>query len=205
MFAYVGLGGLESYLPSVHGQLSPVWYPLGLRGQNRDRRAPRLALSRHLDRLPSLAQGIGHLILAVLTGLVVWGLWVGLDGHYPALPFLGTRVGFDVEVLESRPALGVHRGEDAGIGRPRPADRRAFLEVVLDALADRPRFSEGPDRTGHADGRRGHFGRCLPWCIRNGCRQSSREHSGRGCSGRPDRSPPAWSATPRPTSPWGST
>ena len=36
----------------------------------------------------------------MLLGLVVWGLWVGLDGHYPALPFLGKRAGFDVGSLD---------------------------------------------------------------------------------------------------------
>src|SRR5271166_4880589 len=29
MFAYIGLGGLEPYLPAVDGQPSPTWYPLG--------------------------------------------------------------------------------------------------------------------------------------------------------------------------------
>jgi CAAX prenyl protease-like protein len=34
-------------------------------------------------------------MLAVLAGLLVWGLWIGLDGHYPMFPFLGDRVGFN--------------------------------------------------------------------------------------------------------------
>ena len=35
----------------------------------------------------------------MLSGVVVWALWIGLDGHYPALPFLGKRGGFDVDAL----------------------------------------------------------------------------------------------------------
>ena len=45
----------------------------------------------------------------MLIGLVVWGLWIGLDGRYPALPFLGKRAGFDVDALDPGRALGVHR------------------------------------------------------------------------------------------------
>ena len=56
-----------------------------------------LAVSRHLDRLPAAAQRGSPCSWRSLLGLVVWALWVGLDGHYPELPFLGKRVGFDVE------------------------------------------------------------------------------------------------------------
>jgi CAAX prenyl protease-like protein len=98
MFAYVGLGGLESYLPSVHGQPSPLWYPLAY--------AAKLVIvamlawhyrATWIDFRPW--PGRSTLVLAVLVGLIVWGLWIGLDGRYPALPFLGTRAGFDLEAL----------------------------------------------------------------------------------------------------------
>jgi uncharacterized protein len=99
MFAYVGLGGLESYLPSVHGQPSPVWYPLAYAAKTVivailiwHYRATWIDF-RPWPRAWALA-------LAVLMGLVVWGLWIGLDGRYPALPFLGTRAGFDVAALD---------------------------------------------------------------------------------------------------------
>ena len=142
MFAYVALGGLESYLPVEGGQPSPLWYPLAY--------GVRVVLVAALcwwyratwsdfrpwPKAPAL-------ILAVLVGLVVWGLWVGLDGHYPALPFLGKRGGFDFETLAPQLAPGVHRGENAGTGDSRPARRRALLAVISDPLADRPRFSQG--------------------------------------------------------------
>ena len=98
MIAYVGLGGLESYLPSIHGQPSPFWYPLAY--------AAKLLivtiLAWHYRATWSDFRPwpkISALALAVLLGVVVWGLWIGLDGRYPALPFLGTRAGFDLEAL----------------------------------------------------------------------------------------------------------
>ncbi len=97
MFAYVALGGLESYLPSTNGQPSSFWYPLAYT-------AKALAVAvlawnyratwADLRPWPSVTA----LVLGALTGIVVWGLWIGLDGWYPTLS-LGKRVGFDVGVL----------------------------------------------------------------------------------------------------------
>ena len=94
MFAYVALGGLEGYLPQVDKQPSPSWYPISY--------AVRFAIVaalawwyretwKDLRPFPS----IGSLALAILTGLLVTGIWVGLDGHYPSLPFLTQRTSFD--------------------------------------------------------------------------------------------------------------
>jgi len=41
----------------------------------------------------------GATMLGAGIGLLVWGMWIGLDGRYPPLPFLGKRVGFDAGVL----------------------------------------------------------------------------------------------------------
>ena len=88
MFAYVALGGLESYLPQVDRQPSPSlvsdrlcreivvvaalawWYRYDLEGS--------AALPEHSGVSP----------WPTLTGLLVTGLWVGLDGLYPSLPFM---------------------------------------------------------------------------------------------------------------------
>jgi CAAX prenyl protease-like protein len=98
MIAYVALGALESYLPSNDGQPSPVWYPLAYTA-----RVVVVALVAWRYRAtwsdfrpwPSAAATA----LAVLIGMIVWGLWVGLDSLYPALPFLSTRVAFDLSVM----------------------------------------------------------------------------------------------------------
>ncbi len=51
---------------------------------------------RDLAPLP----GVRSLALATVLGLVVTALWVGLDGHYPTFAVLGTRTGFDPNVLK---------------------------------------------------------------------------------------------------------
>ena len=94
MFAYVTLGGLEGYLPQLDSHPSPTWYPTAY--------ALRVVIVaatvwyyrsiwKDLRPFPSFAS-IG---LAVITGLLVTVLWVGLDGLYPIFPFLGKRVSFD--------------------------------------------------------------------------------------------------------------
>jgi uncharacterized protein len=94
IFAYVGLTALEGYLPQGQGQPSPLWYPLGY--------AAKVAIvgllawrfrSTWRDFLP--APNFTKLSLGVLVGLVVWALWIGLDGHYPTFPFLGGRTEFN--------------------------------------------------------------------------------------------------------------
>ena len=106
MFVYVALSSLEGYLPKVDKQPSPTWYPLAY--------AAKFVIvgllawwyrSTWKDFRPF--PGAGSLVLAALTGLVVTGLWVGLDGFYPALPFLSSqRVGFDPTRLAPGPRWG---------------------------------------------------------------------------------------------------
>ena len=89
MFAYVGLSSLEGYLPQVMDKPSPTWYPIAY--------AAKLVVVAALawyfrvtwrDFRP--APTPGKVMLGVLTGLFVCLAWVGLDGHYPAMPsFLG--------------------------------------------------------------------------------------------------------------------
>ncbi len=114
MFAYVALGGLEGYLPRVGSQPSPTWYPIAYAA----RVAVVAALAWHYretwkDLRP--APGFLGLLLAIATGLLVIVLWVGLDGHYPDLPFLGKRGQFDPSVMSQGARLGFYAARLAGL------------------------------------------------------------------------------------------
>jgi CAAX prenyl protease-like protein len=99
IFAYVALSALENYLPRAGGAPSPVWYPIAYT-------AKLVVVSflawwyrstwRDLRPAPSYRT----LGLAVITGLLVCAIWIGLDGRYPMFRFLGTRVGFGADALE---------------------------------------------------------------------------------------------------------
>jgi CAAX prenyl protease-like protein len=97
------------------GAVSPVWYPLAYAAKVVIVSAivwSCRASWRDLAPRPSL----GSLALAVVVGLAVIAAWVGLDGRYPALPFLGgRRASFDPTVL-------------------RPAARAGFLAVRMFGL-----------------------------------------------------------------------
>ncbi|SIO46134.1 hypothetical protein SAMN05444166_4928 [Singulisphaera sp. GP187] len=98
MAGFLAITTLEGYLPLVAGQPNPTWYPIlyavkvvavtalvwACRSTWRDL-AP-------FPRWTSLA-------LAIVVGLAIAALWVGLDGYYPELPFLGKRTSFDPGVL----------------------------------------------------------------------------------------------------------
>jgi CAAX prenyl protease-like protein len=102
MFAYVALGGVESYLPRVDNRPSPLWYPIAY--------AAKVAIvaglawwSRATWRDLRPAPSAGRVVLAALIGLLVTALWVGLDGLYPVLPFSGPRSEFDPTALAPMP------------------------------------------------------------------------------------------------------
>ena len=143
MFAYVGLSGLENYLPQVEGQPSPFWYPLAYTAKHRH---------RHL----SLPGGIAR--PGVTSGPLrrsepsAWRpppacscgrLWIGLDGRYPMFSFLGSRAGFNADGLAPAGRWAFISVRLLGLVLVVPADRRAVLAIVLDAVADRPRLLQG--------------------------------------------------------------
>ncbi len=114
MFAYVALGGLEGYLPEVDNQPSPTWYPIAY--------AVRVAIVAGLawwyrstwnDLRPR--PGPLAIILAIVTGLVVTALWIGLDGLYPGLPMMGQRIAFDPGRMSAAGRLGFYAVRLAGL------------------------------------------------------------------------------------------
>jgi len=95
MLGFLVLTSLEGRLPTAAGGgPSPVWYPIAY--------CVKVAVVTGLawwcrSALGDLKPwpGPAALGLAVVTGLAVIALWIGLDGRYPALKFLGTRTAFD--------------------------------------------------------------------------------------------------------------
>ncbi len=102
IFAYIASGSIESWIPGVGDHAAGTLYPIVY--------AARVALVclvawyfRSTWRDLSPWPGPGAIAVATFSGLAVVGLWVGLDGHYPGLPFSGTRVGFDPGQLATGP------------------------------------------------------------------------------------------------------
>src|SRR5438270_7234924 len=82
MVAFLALTAAEGLLPQVGGQPHLTWYPLAYAGKI-GIVAALAWVCRSTWRDLSPRPGIGVLGLAVGLGLVIAGLWVGLDGHYP--------------------------------------------------------------------------------------------------------------------------
>jgi CAAX prenyl protease-like protein len=112
MLAYVLLSSAESYIPEDRQE---SWYPIAY--------AVKVAivlvimlLGRSAFRDLIALPGPGGWALAIGIGLGVTAVWVGIDGVYPPLPFLGgSREGYDPSVLS-------------------PAARWAFIAIRLFGL-----------------------------------------------------------------------
>jgi CAAX prenyl protease-like protein len=143
MFAYVALGGLEGYLPQVASQPSPTWYPIAYAA----RVAIVAALAWHYretwrDLRP--APSLPGLALAIVTGLVVTALWVGLNGHYPALPFLGKRAEFNPSGMSHGARLGFYAARMTGLVLLVPLIEELFWRSFLIRWLIDPDFRRVP-------------------------------------------------------------
>jgi CAAX prenyl protease-like protein len=111
MAAFLVLTSVEDWLPKDKAVPHPTYYPWFY--------AFKIAvvaftcwLSRSSWRDLSPRPGLGSLALSFILGLLVAVLWVGLDGHYSAFRGIGSRAGFNPNVLT-------------------PASKVAFLAVRL--------------------------------------------------------------------------
>jgi CAAX prenyl protease-like protein len=95
ILTFLVLTNLEGFLPD------PSWYPLAYAAK-----VLVVALvawhfrSTWHDLRPISSAGM--LALSVMVGLIVFVLWVRLDGYYPEIGFLGKRTGFDPSSLNPR-------------------------------------------------------------------------------------------------------
>ncbi len=106
MVTFLVLTSLEDTLRKAKdGGPSPTWYPVAYAIKMVIVTAVMVACRstwRDLRR-PSGA----HVALATALGLAVAAIWVGLDGHYGALPFLGgTRAAFNPNLMSPAARIG---------------------------------------------------------------------------------------------------
>ena len=102
MAAFLALTALEGTLPRAAGRSISTWYPLAY-GLKVVVVAALAWFYRSTWRDLRPRPGAAALGLAVALGLVVTALWIGLDGLYPELKFLGKRSAFNPQELS--PAL----------------------------------------------------------------------------------------------------
>jgi CAAX prenyl protease-like protein len=143
MFAYVALGGVEGYLPQVDSQPSPVWYPIAY--------AVKLVVVaalawRYRETWRDLRPAPGPIgvVLALVTGLLVAMLWVGLDGRYPALPFQGQRASFDPMRISNAWRVGFYAVRLTGLVLLVPLIEELFWRSFLIRWLIDPDFRQVP-------------------------------------------------------------
>jgi CAAX prenyl protease-like protein len=95
MGAFLALTSAEGNVPAGH---APGWYPCLYTVKVAVVAWVAWACRSTWRDLRPLPGAVGA-VAAVALGLAVTAVWVGLDGHYPKLVFLGSRTAFDPNVL----------------------------------------------------------------------------------------------------------
>ena len=84
------------------------------------------------------------LLEGVVSGFVVTGLWVGLDGLYPGLPFLGHRASFDPMRMSPAWRLGFYAARLTGLVLLVPLIEELFWRSFLIRWLIDPDFRRVP-------------------------------------------------------------
>ncbi|WP_152051942.1 CAAX prenyl protease-related protein [Tautonia marina] len=98
MLAYILLTQAEAFIPE---EQQTSWYPVAYTVKAVLTAIIMVVFGRSAWADLKKTPAIGGWVLAVVLGVMVTVVWVGIDGLYPPLPFLGggTREGFDPGVL----------------------------------------------------------------------------------------------------------
>jgi CAAX prenyl protease-like protein len=98
MLAYLLLTQAEAYIPEDR---QASWYPVAYTLKAALTAIIMVAFGRSAWADLRKTPAIGGWLLAIVLGVIVTAVWVGIDGRYPPLPFLGggAREGFDPGVL----------------------------------------------------------------------------------------------------------
>jgi uncharacterized protein len=104
MFIYVTLAGAEGYLPQLGSQPSPAWYAVAYCARVGIVTALAICYRETWKDLRPWP-GLFGTALAIVTGVLVTVLWVGLDPFYPRFGFMGKRTSFDPSGMDAFPRV----------------------------------------------------------------------------------------------------
>ena len=143
MFGFLALTSLEGHLSGTGSGPASLGYPLAY--------TLKVALVTPLawacrSSWRDLAPwpGVRSLAPAAAVGLLVAVLWVGLDGLYPTLGFLGTRAGFDPNVLKGPARWGFVAVRFVGLVALVPLIEELFWRSFLIRWLVDPEFTKVP-------------------------------------------------------------
>jgi uncharacterized protein len=143
MGAFLCLTALEGFLPKGPGNHHPLWYP-AIYAVKAIAVAVTAVICRSswCDFRPRPSWAI--LVFSAVLGFMVTVMWVGLDGHYPAISLRGLRANFDPRVL-SPPALTAFLAvRFLGLVVLVPAIEELFWRSFLIRWIINPRFERVP-------------------------------------------------------------
>ena len=156
MLTYLVLSQAEALIPAGR---EATWYPIAYAAKAAATLVVLLVGRSVLRDLRKPPTPIGW-AASVGLGLLVTAAWVGLDGVYPPLPFIGgRREAFDPTVLGPPAFWAFVAVRMAGLVLLVPVFEELFWRSFLMRTVIDPEIEPRADRPGHADGGGDHLGR----------------------------------------------